>query len=232
MDKGRYIWCRKCDAIHHVTDFDRYPVYAGADDEALPANDWREFMARHVGHRLEPMAATGNKQFASGALGDPMSVVYLEVSNGAETLLLRRSRKSFDGPLDYEIVKGALVENGARLEIQEQSIRKEMKLHFRWSPAAPLSDEQISRFVSIFRQMVSRIDPADAQDGIRSDRDEDVSYCRLDAASIDNLIASCGTCFPPAELASLRRFIESHSDADDVMALVKRRAVAVQHGAQ
>ena len=232
MDKGRYIWCRKCGAIHHVTDFDRYPGYAGADDEALPANDWRDFMARHAGHRLEPMTATGNDHFPSGSVGDPMTVAYLEVSNGAETLLLRRSRKSIDVPLDYEIIKGALVENGASLEIQEQAIRKEMKLHFRWSPAAPLSDEQISRFVSLFRQIVSGIDPADAQDGLRSDRDEDVSYYRLDAASIENLIESCSSCFPPAELASLRRFIETHSAADDVMALLKRRAVAVHQAAQ
>ena len=232
MDKARYIWCRKCGAIHHVTDFDRYPIYTGTHDEALPANDWRDFMARHAGHRLEPMTATGNNRFPSGAVADPMTVAYLEVSNGAETLLLRRSRKSIAAPLDYEIVNCGLVENGASLEIQEQAIRKEMKLHFRWSPAVPLSDEQISRFVSLFRQIVSRIDPAAAQDGLRSDRDEDVSYCRLDVASIENLIASCGTHFPPAELASLRRFIETHSDADDVMALVKRRALAVQPVAQ
>ena len=231
MDKGRYIWCRQCGAIHHVTDFDRYPIYAGADEKPLPANDWRDFMALHAGHRLEPMTATGNERFSSGAVSDPMSVVYLEVGNGAETLLLRRSRKSIDAPLDYEIVKGALVEKDAILEIQEQAIRKEMKLHFNWSPAARLSDEKIGRFVSLFRQIVTRIDPANTQDSFRSDRDEDVSYCRLDAASMDNLIASCGLYFPAVELASLRRFIETHSDADDVMALVKRRALAVQHGA-
>jgi len=28
MDNGRYIWCRNCGAIHHVTAFDRYPIYA------------------------------------------------------------------------------------------------------------------------------------------------------------------------------------------------------------
>ena len=228
MDKARYIWCRKCGAIHHVTDFDRSPIYIGADDEALPANDWRDFMARHAGHRLEPMAATGNSQFVS----DPMAVTYLEVSNGVETLLLRRSRTSIDAPLNYEIAKGSFIENGASLEIQEQAIRKEMKLHFRWSPAAPLNDEQISRFVFLFRQIVSRLDPAAAQDNLYSDSDEDVSYCRLDAASIENLIESCGSYFPPTDLASLRRFIETHSDADDVMALVKRRTVAVQQPAQ
>src|SRR5581483_5133456 len=132
MDNSRYIWCRKCGAIHHVSDFDRFPVYPGADDEdALLADDWRDFMARHAGHRLEPMRATGKDHFPSGSRCDPMAPAYLEVSNGAETLLLRRSRKSIEAPLDYEIVKGELVENGASLEIQEQAIRKEMKLHFR-----------------------------------------------------------------------------------------------------
>jgi len=228
MDNGRYIWCRKCGAIHHASDFDRFPVYAGAEAQALPANDWRDFMSRHAGHRLEPMTATGNDHFPSGLVCDPMAIAYLEISNGTETLLLRRSRKSIDAPLDYEIVKGELVESGASLDIQEQAIRKEMKLHFRWSPAAPLTDEKISRFVALFRQVVSRIDPAGLRDGLPCDLDESVSYCRLDGTSVENLIASCSAHFPPADADSLRRFIESHNDADDVMALIKRRAVAVQ----
>ncbi len=233
MDNSRYIWCRKCGAIHHVSDFDRFPVYPGADDEdALLADDWRDFMARHAGHRLEPMRATGKDHFPSGSRCDPMAPAYLEVSNGAETLLLRRSRKSIEAPLDYEIVKGELVENGASLEIQEQAIRKEMKLHFRWSPAAPLSEGEIGRFVALFRRLVSRLDPAGVSAGARSDRDEAVSYCRLDAASVEKLIALCEEQFPPGEASALRRFIESHNDADDVLALIKRRAVAVQPPAQ
>jgi hypothetical protein len=41
MDNGRYIWCRNCGAIHHVTALDRYPIYAleGGEAQALPAND-------------------------------------------------------------------------------------------------------------------------------------------------------------------------------------------------
>ena len=103
MDNGRYIWCRNCGAIHHVTAFDRYPIYAlaGGEAQVLPANDWRDFMARHAGHRLEAMTATGNDYLPSGSAFDPMGIAYLEVSNGAETLLLRRNRKRIDDAINY-----------------------------------------------------------------------------------------------------------------------------------
>jgi len=33
MDDGRFIWCRNCGAIHHVSAFDRSPVYLIAAGE-------------------------------------------------------------------------------------------------------------------------------------------------------------------------------------------------------
>ena len=133
-----------------MTAFDRYPIYAleGGEAQALPANDWRDFMARHAGHRLEAMTATGNDYLPSGSAFDPMAIAYLEVSNGAETLLLRRNRKRIDEALNYEIVNGRLVQTEMSLEVQEEAIRKEMKLHFCWAHAAPLEDEKINYFVS------------------------------------------------------------------------------------
>ncbi len=46
MDNGRYIWCRKCDAIHRVTSFDRAPLYRFTDGDVqeIVTNDWRDFM--------------------------------------------------------------------------------------------------------------------------------------------------------------------------------------------
>ena len=234
MDNGRYIWCRNCGAIHHVTAFDRYPIYAleGGEAQALPANDWRDFMARHAGHRLEAMTATGNDYLPSGSAFDPMAIAYLEVSNGAETLLLRRNRKRIDEALNYEIVNGRLVQTEMSLEVQEEAIRKEMKLHFCWSPAAPLEDEKINYFVSLFREIVNHIDPASAHPSQCSDVDENLSYCQLNSAIVETLIASCEGYFLPVELASLRRFVENHSDSGNVMALVKRRVVIVEQRPQ
>jgi hypothetical protein len=145
MDNDRYIWCRNCGAIHHINAFDRSPVYTVTAGEAheTAADDWRDFMARHAGHRLEPLKSTGDRFLAKGSAFDPMNISYLQVSNGEQTLLLKRSRSSIEKPFAYEIVKGNLVESEPSLEVQEDAIRKEMKLHFSWAPAAPLSDDQI-----------------------------------------------------------------------------------------
>ena len=230
MADDRYIWCRNCDAIHHATPFDRAPVYALHAGEAAEttANDWRDFMARHDGHRLEPMIATGGDYYPNGSAGDPMSVRYLEVSNGSDTLLLRRSRTSIAEPFHYILVEGRLIESGASLHIQEEAICKEMKRHFSWAPCAPLNDEKIAHFVGLFREVVSTLDPDHARSTEYSCTDGNVSYCELDDATVAALLAKCRGYFEPTELESLRRFIETHRQSDDVMVMVKRRAVTVE----
>ncbi len=230
MDDHCYIWCRNCGAVHHVSAFDREPIYsfAGGEVEEMPANDWRDFMDRHAGHRLEPLKATGDDYFPGGKAFDPMSAGYIEVSNGTETLLLRRSRSTIEEPFHYEIVNGRLVQTGVSLEVQEEAIRKEMKLHFCWAPGAPLADAKIARFVALFREVVREIDPDAVCESGYSDADDNVVYCRLHVAVIEALLDQCSRHFHPAELVSLRRFIESHRDSDDVMALVKRRAVSIE----
>jgi hypothetical protein len=229
MGNDRYIWCRNCGAVYHVTPFDRAPMYALNDGEVVEmrANDWREFMARHSGHRLESMVSTGSDYYPNGSAVDPMNVRYLEVSNGTDTLLLRRTRTSIEEPFRYAIVDGRLIESGATLGVQEEAIRKEMKLHFSWAPAAPLQDEKIDHFVGLFREVVNELDP-DRAAAEYSCADDNVVYCELDAATIDALIAKCRAYFQPAEIESLRRFVETHRESDDVMAVVKRRAVAVE----
>src|SRR5688572_22229141 len=105
MDDDRYIWCRNCGAIHRVTRFDRAPFYGFADGEVqeTAADDWRDFMARHAGHKLEPMTATDKDYSTNGSAPDPMGVRYVEVSNGNDTLLLCRSRSSIEDPVSYKV---------------------------------------------------------------------------------------------------------------------------------
>lgn len=230
MDDHRFIWCRNCDVVHHVSRFDREPIYRFVDGEVeeRPANDWRAFMDRHAGHRLEPLVVTGEDYLPAGKAFDPMSIGFFEVSNGCETLLLRRSRSTIEEPVQYEIVEGRLVQTGVSLEIQEEAIRKEMKLHFCWAPAKPLPDERIALFIGLFRDVVCAIDPETVSPGGYSGMDDNVAYCRLDAEVIETLLDRCGNHFLPSELVSLRRFADSHRDSDDVMALVKRCAVSIE----
>jgi hypothetical protein len=141
------------------------------------------------------------------------------------------SRSTIEEPVRYEFVNGRLVENALRLEVQEKEIRKEMKLHHSWAPAASLADEKIDLFVALFREVVSALDPRDVRTSEHSDRDDNVSYGPLDGAVAATLLTRCGSHFSPAEMESLRRFIESHRDGSDVMTLVKRRCVTVEQPA-
>jgi hypothetical protein len=229
MDNGKYIWCRNCGAIHHVTSFDRSPLFiltAGELQKTL-ADDWRDFMAQHAGHRLEPLSATGNDYFPDGSAIDPMSVAYIEASNGNETLLLCRSRRSIEEPVRYEIVKGQRVETRLSLEVQENEIRKEMKLHFSWAPAAPLDDEKIDLFLALVREVVRELDPYSLSTTEYSYTDDNISYAQLSSSLVDTLMAKCSGHFLPTELVALRRFIDSHREGCDVMALIKRRSISV-----
>lgn len=230
MVNSKFIWCRRCDAVHRVTPFERAPVFECCEGEIAetPADDWRDFMALHAGHTLEPLVGTGNDYSPGGSAGDPMAVAYLEASNGKEKVLLRRSRRSIDEPVRYEVFDGQLVENRWSLEIQENEIRKEMKLHHRWPSGAPLGEEKIDLFISLFRDVVSRLDPQRVCASEYSDTDENIGYGRLDSAAAAALMAKCSRRFAPSELESLRRFVESHRDSGDVMALVKRRCVTVE----
>ena len=204
-------------------------MYALNGDEVveMPANDWREFMAQHSGHRLDSMVATGSDYYPNGSARDPMSVRYFEVSNGSDTLLLRRTRASIGEPFRYAIVDGRLIESSATLGVQEEAIRKEMKLHFSRTAAAPLQDEKIGHFVGLFREVVKQLDPDSTGVPEYFCADDNLVYCELDAATIDALMIKCRIYFQPAEIESLRGFVEAHRECDDVMAVVKRRTVAV-----
>jgi len=233
MDDGRFIWCRNCGAIHHVSAFDRSPVYriAAGEVQEEQVDDWRDFMDRHAGHRLEPLRSTGNVVCPRGSACDPMNIAYLHVTDGKQTVLLRRSRSSIDKPFAYEIADGSLLQTDMRLEIQANAIRKEMQLHFSWAPAMPLSDEQINFFISLFAQVVQRVDPETLCANEYSESDDQTGYCELPQAVIDELIEKCGGYYSPIQLAALRQFAEGHRDGGDVMALVKRSTIVFAQSA-
>ncbi len=55
MGSEKFLRCSVCDAIHHVSPFDKAPAYTlvGIELEERATDDWRLFMKQHAGHRLE-----------------------------------------------------------------------------------------------------------------------------------------------------------------------------------
>jgi hypothetical protein len=230
MGSEKFIRCSVCDAIHHVSPFDKAPAYTlvGIELEERATDDWRLFMEQHAGHRLEPLKASGERFFPGGAPLDPMSVGYIEVTNGQERYLLRRARKSIQQPTAYELVQGRLKDAGLTVEIQENEIKKEMKNHFSWAPASCPDEPKIARFVSLFKEVATMLDPYRIQISQDSYTDDSISHGILDSAALDVLIERCAVYFSPDELTSIRRFIETHRDGYGVMTLVLRRQLSIE----
>jgi hypothetical protein len=63
MVNKKFIRCRKCDAVHHVTAFDKAPIYilSARGPSETAANDWNDFMGRHAGHRLDSQFSCGGR---------------------------------------------------------------------------------------------------------------------------------------------------------------------------
>jgi hypothetical protein len=113
MDKARFILCSRCDAVHHVTAFDKAPAYtfSATDPKSTPADDWRAFMEQHAGHTLQSLKAVNEPCFPSGLPADPMGVAYVKVTDGQREFLLRRSRRSIAEPVRFERIVAHLAED-------------------------------------------------------------------------------------------------------------------------
>jgi hypothetical protein len=61
--------------------------------------------------------------------------------------------------------------------------------------------------------------------------DANSSFGRLEPQFIELLLTRCARHFSRGELTDLRRFVESHAEGDDVMALILRRQIAVERTA-
>jgi hypothetical protein len=228
MDKGKFILCRNCGAVHHVTDFDRAPNYFAGAAEGSPADDWRAFMNRHAGHTLEALKAIGDTYLPDGSLADPMAVAYIEVTNGHRSFLLRRSRRSIGEPVRFERIEGRFGEPVVVAEIQEREIRKELKLRFSWAPGHRLNDEKIDVFIALFREAAGHVDARGLTEVEPSYADDNISYAALAEPIKDSLIEGCARYFPPAEIEALRRFVDGHCSGSDVMTLLLRRRVRIE----
>lgn len=230
MAEEKYIWCRNCDEIHHVNPFDKAPAYIGVlgEEREISMDDWREFMQRHAGHRLEGLRAGGQRYFPSTSPADPMSQGYVEVTNGEEWFVVRSFRKGIDHALNFELIRGRLRAIEVTVGIRENEIRKEMKYHFSWLPLEKPEDGKIELFIRILSDVVKGLNPYDVKVSGYDDRDSSVAYGVLEPHIVEALMEKCLTYFSREELMGLRRFIEANRGCEDVMALLIKQHYRVE----
>lgn len=230
MVEERYIWCRNCNAVHHVNLFDKAPAYLSSHglEKEFPMDDWRAFMQRHAGHRIEGLKGIGEKCLPVGCPMDPMSVGYIEVTDGQNRFVIRSSRKNIEEPLNFELIRGRLIVVRTTLEVQENEIRKEMKYHFPWEVSERLDEEKIELFIRIFKELVIGFSSQEIRISGYASPNGSAAYGVLDTPMVEALVKRCLPHFHPLELKGIRRFIDTHNQSDGVMTLLIRHHYRIE----
>lgn len=230
MIERKYIWCRDCNRLHHVTRFDGAPAYLmeGGEERELARDDGRAFLQRHAGHRLEPLTEIGEKCFPAGRAGDPMRVGYVEATNGRESFVIRSFRTTIAEPLQFELIRGRLKPYRVAVAIQEAGLRREMKQRLRSVVSERAADEKTDLFIELLNDLVGDLNP-DAIKVVGYDyADASLEYGQLEPPLVDALMRKCSAHFSAAELDAVRGFIDAHREPDDVLALVVKRDYAIE----
>jgi hypothetical protein len=106
MNEDRFLYCRICADVHHITPFDQTPIYDLEDMTVreTATDDRRSFLDQHAEHGIEALISRAEKHFYGGQFVDPMKVGYVEVTNGQESFILRVSRRNITKPVSYKLV--------------------------------------------------------------------------------------------------------------------------------
>lgn len=106
MFLDRFLYCRICNEVHHVTPSDSAPIYdlEGTTVREIFIDDRRQFLDRHHDHKIEQLRSVTENHFPVGSLIDPMKVGSVEVTNGKEFFILRISRRSIAEPVSHRVV--------------------------------------------------------------------------------------------------------------------------------
>ena len=116
------------------TPFDQCPEYHYAETTgeyyAREQDDELDFSRKHRGHRTEELTMLDNPMYSEGPYFDPQRILYFEATNGRETFLIKRWRKSVLEPIRYDVVPGRL-EVQKTVEIQKGSLEKQMRYELK-----------------------------------------------------------------------------------------------------
>ena len=230
MAEQRYIRCRECDKLHHITRFDGAPAYVmeGREEREISRDDGHAFLESHAGHPLETLREVGEKCFPVGAAGDPMRVGYVEATNGRESFVIRSFRRTIAEPLEFELIRGRLKPYRVAVAIQEASLRREMKQRLRSVASERAADEKTDLFIELLNQLVGDLNP-DAIKVVGYDyADASLEYGWLEPPMVDVLMQKLSAHFSAAELEAVRGFIAAHREPDDVLALLLKRDYAIE----
>ena len=236
---NKLIRCIDCNAIHAVTPFDQASEYTATDTagsrsavhgieyDTIEKNDYAAFAHKHAGHHIENLTVIENSSYSEGPYFDPHRVLYFQSTNGKETFLIKRWRRSIADPVRYEMVPAKL-EVKMTVEVQQRDLEKQMCYEMR----EPLvTRDKVSRFIEIVQEEARHIDPEKNPEDSIEVHEANISYLPLSEEQIERILNKSRSIFTTKELAHLEHFIRNNAEYDGVMSFLVRKT-AVFHPAE
>jgi len=217
------IRCIDCNAVYETTPFDQCPEYHYAESTgeycAREQNDELDFSRRHREHRIEKLVISDSPMYSEGPYFDPQRIVYFEATNGRETFLIKRWRKSVQDPVRYDVVPGRL-EVQKTVEIQKGSLEKQMRYELN-NPT--IAEEKVHKFIEIVQDAALHCNPDNNVQDIYESNDAQIDYLPLNEDQISGILKKSRTIFTRDELKKVERFIRNNCDYNGVMSLVLKK---------
>lgn len=231
---NRIIRCIDCNALYVVTPFDQIPEYVRdemvkdmqgesfPEYRAIDKNDNSAFSHDHRGHSLETLSVVENSYYSEGPYFDPHRILYFEATNGKDTFLIKRWRKSISEPVRYEVVPAKL-EVTMSVDIQHHDLTKQLRYELS---GTSVTQEKVERFIEIVQEEAQIIDPVKgAAKGIEA-HEANILFVSPEEEQIARILNKSRSIFTPEELIRLERFIRHNAEYNGVMTfLIKKNAI-------
>ena len=213
--------------------------YAGFGDfgeiSSLPGIEWsaedirsqKVFAHCHRDHDTEEIFAARESIISDKPIYEPNKVSYFEATNGRETFLIRRTKKSLHQPACYEIIPGTLRVSNLSFQIREKELRKQL-LHGNGS--APMNEEIARKFIQAFHEEVESIPPERLSEEIQITEEGETPlrvYGSLKENCWQKILQRCQKDLRQADLQKIKHFIHENNNPGDVLSLVIQRELSV-----
>ncbi len=215
--------CINCNVIYEVTPFDRSPEYRYSKETGeyyeIKKDDLAAFERAHKKHRKEDLTVIESSQYSEGAYFDPLRVTYIEATNGKETFLVKRWRKTVAEAVRYELVEGRMEVNRT-VEIQERDLIKQLRYEIN---DPPLPEQKLYRFLEIIYEETQFLDLEHLDDELYESNEAQVFYLPLQEKHFIHIMKNCQAVFTRDELQRIERFMRNNCEYNGVMSFVVRK---------
>jgi hypothetical protein len=217
---NQLIHCINCHEIYLRTPFDQTPEYEWEplnpirESQGFEKDDFQDFLRNHRGHQLEDLKIIEGSFVSEKPYSEPVKVSYFKATNGRENFVVKRFRERIDQPLKYQLIRGDYSLKCIDLQIQSETIRKQLEREMKPS----LTKTQIDTFLQFYHHVGKKLDVNSLERVPEESPTPLEIYYKMDDFSLMYLLRNCRNFFKGKAYAEIEGFIHRHKD-DGVLLL-------------